>query len=63
MAFHIQKPSVILPGKTVYYTGTSSWSDNPSDKKTWSSKTTPTNLMKNPDGKNGGWTGATIVEE
>ena len=63
MAFHIQKPSVMIPGKTVYYTGDRSWSDNPADKKTWANSTTPTNLMVNPDGTNGGWTGATVVEE
>ena len=63
MAFYIQKPSVMIPGRTVYYTGTHSWSDDPADKKTWATSTTPTNLMVNTDGKNGGWTGATVVEE
>tara|TARA_R100000005_G_C4946163_1_gene168609 strand:- start:655 stop:846 length:192 start_codon:yes stop_codon:yes gene_type:complete len=63
MAFYIQKPSVMLPGTTVYYTGNRRWSVDPADKKTWATSTTPTNLMANPDGKNGGWTGATVVEE
>lgn len=63
MAFYIKKPSVMVPGKTVYYTGNNSWSEDASDKKTWSTSTTPTNLMVNTDGKNGGWTGATVVEE
>lgn len=63
MAFHIQKPSVMIPGTTVYYTGNQSWSDDPSEKKTWASATTPNNLMVNPDGTNGGWSGATVVEE
>ena len=63
MAFHIQKPSVLGTGKTVYYTGDKNWSDDPADKKTWSTSTTPTNLMNNPDGTNGGWNDATVVEE
>ena len=63
MAFHIQKPSAVESGKTVYYTGNRVWSENPSDKKTWSTSTTPTNLMVNTDGTNGGWSGATVVEE
>tara|TARA_Y100000004_G_C8865672_1_gene391027 strand:+ start:169 stop:360 length:192 start_codon:yes stop_codon:yes gene_type:complete len=63
MAFHIQKPAALGTGKTVYYTGDRNWSDDPSEKKTWSTSTTPTNLMNNPDGTNGGWNGATVVEE
>ena len=63
MAFHIQKPSAIEAGKTVYYTGDRVWSDDPSEKKTWDNSTTPTNLMVNPNGENGGWNGATVVEE
>ena len=63
MAFHIQKPSGIQKNKTVYYTGDRVWSDDPSEKKTWDNSTTPTNLMVNTDGENGGWSGATVVEE
>jgi len=63
MAFHIQRPSAIQVGKTVYYTGNRIWSDDPSEKKTWASATTPTNMMVNTDGTNGGWEGATVVEE
>ena len=63
MAFHIQRPSTLGTGKTVYYTGDRNWSDDPGEKKTWDTSTTPTNLMNNPDGTNGGWNGATVVEE
>ena len=64
MAFHIQKPSQLNSSVTVYYTGKGGrWTDDPSDKKTWATSTTPTNLMANPDGLNGGWEGATVVEE
>ena len=62
MAFHIQKPSVMIPGRTVYYTGTQSWSDDPVTRRHGNIYYT-TNLMVNPDGTNGGWTGATVVEE
>ena len=63
MAFHIEKPSAINPDVTVYYVKKHHWSDNPDQKKTWATNNSPTNLMANPDGKNGGWEGASIVEE
>ena len=63
MAFHIQKPQAIDNSKVVYYVKKHHWSDDYSERKTWSTNTSPTNLMANPDGKNGGWEGATIVEE
>ena len=63
MAFHIQKSSAVDPDITVYYVKKHHWSDNYDARKTWTSKTTPTNLMVNPDGKNGGWEGASVVEE
>ena len=63
MAFHIQRPQAIDKTKNVYYVKKHHWSDDYSDRKTWTTNTTPTNLMKNPDGTNGGWEGATIVEE
>jgi len=49
--------------KLVYYVKKHHWSDDYSDRKTWATRTSPTNLMANPDGKNGGWQRATIVEE
>jgi hypothetical protein len=61
MAYCIQKPSRIDENITVYYTGNGRWSDDSSQKEHFSTKTAATNLMKNPDGKNGGWSSATIV--
>ena len=55
MAFHIRKPSSIDPNTTVYYVKESNWSDDYNDRLTWETITSPTNLMANPDGKNGGW--------
>ena len=67
MAFHISRKSPVDSSKTVYYVkksgGNAHWSDNYSDRKTWTTRTSPTNLMVNPDGKNGGWERAIIVEE
>ena len=61
MAYCIQKPSRIDGNITVYYVGNGRWSDDPSQKITFSTKTAATNLIKNPDGKNGGWSGANVV--
>jgi len=63
MAFYIQRPSAVDETKLVYYVKKHHWSDDYSDRKTWATRTSPTNLMANPDGKNGGWQRATIVEE
>ena len=63
MAFHIQKTSAVDSNITVYYVKKTHWSDDYSERKTWETNTTPTNMMVNNDGKNGGWSGASIVEE
>ena len=61
MAYHIKKPSVLKEGATVYYTGGSTWSEDSSDRKVYSDN--PTAVIANPDGKNGGFSNATIVDE
>ena len=63
MAFHIQKTSAIDSSLVVYYVKQYHWSDNYDERKTWATRTSPTNLMVNPDGKNGGWERAIVVEE
>ena len=63
MAYYIKKQSRIDESITVYYAGDNRWTDDPSQKITFSTKTSATNLIKNPDGKNGGWKGSTIVSE
>jgi len=62
-SFYIQRPQSIDKSKVAYYVKKHHWSDDYGERKTWATSTTPTNLMKNPDGKNGGWEGATVVEE
>tara|TARA_B100001287_G_C22394281_1_gene394787 strand:- start:339 stop:524 length:186 start_codon:yes stop_codon:yes gene_type:complete len=61
MAYYIKKPSVLKAETTVYYTGNRSWSETFDDRKIYSDD--PSSLLTNNDGKNGGWTGATIVSE
>ena len=64
MAYHIKKNSVILgAAKTVYYKGESRWTDAYADRKSYSTKSSADAEIANPDGKNGGFTGCTIVTE
>ena len=61
MAYHIKKPSLINSSINVYYTGNRRWTDDFSERKVYSSD--PSGDMTNSEGKNGGWTGATVVSE
>ena len=45
----------------MYYTGGTNWTESFADRKQYADD--PTALLANPDGKNGGWTGATVVSE
>ena len=63
MAYHIKKQSVLLDSKTVYYKGDSTWTDTYADRKSYSPKTAANAEIANPDGKNGGFTGCTVVTE
>ena len=64
MAYHIKKNSVILgAAKLVYYKGESRWTDTYADRKSYSTKTAANAEIANPDGKNGGFTGCTVVTE
>ena len=63
MAYHIKKQSVLLNSKTVYYKGNSSWSDVYADRKTYSAEADANAEIVNPDGKNGGFKGSTVVSE
>ena len=63
MAYHIKKQSVLLDSKTVYYKGDSKWSDVYADRKSYSTKSSADAEIVNTDGKNGGFTGSTVVTE
>jgi len=45
----------------MYYVGSKKWSDKFENRKQYTND--PTYLTKNDDGKNGGWTGMTVVSE
>ena len=63
MPFHIKKNSVLINSKTVFYTGISKWSEAYSERISYVSESDAKSQIANPDGKNGGFTGSTIVEE
>jgi hypothetical protein len=63
MAFYIKKQSILMDSKTVYYTGDSKWSEALSERKSYVSEADAKSQIANPDGKNGGFKGSTIVEE
>jgi hypothetical protein len=47
----------------MYYSGSGRWSDDSAKKQTYDTQTELESMMANPDGLNGGWRNATIVEE
>ena len=61
MAYYIKKPGVLVSGD-VYYKGDATWTQDSSEKATYT-QATANAMIANPDGKNGGWTGATVVSE
>ena len=63
MPYHIKKNSVLVNSKTVYYTGDTKWSESYSERKSYISEAAAKSQIANPDGKNGGFTGSSIVEE
>ena len=60
---HIKKASALLSGTDVYYVEGNRWSDDFADRKIFTNKTTAQYLIKNPDGKNGGFANASVVTE
>ena len=52
-----------MDSKTVYYTGDMKWSEAYSERKSYISESSANSQISNPDGKNGGFKGSTIVEE
>ena len=61
MPYYIKKPSHLNSSVNVYYIGNQRWSDKYDDRKQYTNN--PTYLTKNDDGKNGGWSGCTVVTE
>ena len=63
MAYYLTRPCAIQPNKTLYYKGFGCWSDRSEYKKLYDSRAELDSMMDNPDGTNGGWRNATVVEE
>ena len=68
MAYYITKPFSLNPSTTLYYVGEDNakvarFSDDPSGKVTYSTESEANAKIANPDGKNGGFRGATVVSE
>lgn len=62
--YHIKRPSRVDSTKDSYYTGADQkWTDNYSDRKQYTNKTTTQAMLNNPDGTNGGWVGASVITE
>ena len=61
MPYHIKKPMQLNSSVDVYYMGDRRWSDDYNERKQYTKN--PTYLTNNTDGKNGGWTGCTVVSE
>ena len=61
MAFYIKKPQILNSSKDVFYKGNQHWSDDLSQKKDYADAANAE--MVNPNGKNGGWTGAQVLSE
>lgn len=54
------KKQAAIGSATVYYTGGSSWTDNRDEAFVFANVDAANNHMVNPDGTNGGFTGATL---
>ena len=63
MAFYIKKPHILDSNKDMYYEGDRQWSDTPSNIKRYPDADAANAEINNPDGKNGGWTGAQVLSE
>ena len=61
MAYYIKKPAILVSGD-VYYKGDSTWTQDSSEKATYT-QSAANAMIANPAGKNGGFTGATVVSD
>ena len=61
MAYYIKKPAILVSGD-VYYKGNATWTQDSSEKATYT-QSAANAMIANKDGKNGGFNGATVVSE
>ena len=63
MAYYITKSASIDPSITLYFKGDNRWSDDPAGKVTYATEELANSVKANPDGRNGGFVGSTVVSE
>ena len=63
MAYYITKPASIDKSITLYFIGDNRWSDDESKKATYATEELANSVKANPDGRNGGFVGSTVVSE
>ena len=63
MAYYITKPFSLNPDRVLYFVGDNRWSDDPTNKITYETEELANSAKANPDGKNGGFMGSTVVSE
>tara|TARA_B100000123_G_scaffold31483_1_gene21153 strand:+ start:245 stop:430 length:186 start_codon:yes stop_codon:yes gene_type:complete len=61
MGYYLKKQG--LSGRVVYWTGNKVWSDDISKKAVYAAEDVAESIIKNNDGKNGGFSGTQIVSE
>ena len=61
MAYYIKKPAILVSGD-VYYKGDATWTQDSSEKATYT-QSAANAMIANSDGKNGGFSRATVVSE
>ena len=61
MAQYIKKPAILVSGD-VFYKGDATWTQDSSQKATYT-QSAANAMIANTNGKNGGFTGATVVSE
>ena len=61
MAYYIKKPAILVSGD-VFYKGDATWTQDSSQKATYT-QSAANAMIANPVGKNGGFTGETVVCE
>ena len=60
MAYYIKKPAILVTGD-VFYKGNSTWTQDSSQKATYTQAAANAMVAQAGDGKNGGFVGATVV--
>ena len=63
MAYYITKSASIDASITLYFKGDNRWSDDPTGKITYATEELANSAKANPDGRNGGFNGSTVVSE